>query len=105
MAVYNPVITSHHVKKEGAGKIVQASWQQENEYFMGSNCAAFLTIIEWQHKEAAEIWYEDFYKSMMKSYKRLGHKIDGPRATTLSVESVFIKFTTYRTFEEDDTGS
>jgi hypothetical protein len=102
MEVNNPAVSDHHV--HAAGVITKASWQQEDEFNIGSSRTVFVALINWDHK-GATVWYRDFHEGMLKSYERLGHTIDGLRAATLNVASASIICRTHRARDDTDVGS
>jgi len=99
MEVNNPVISDQHAP--AAGVITKASWQEETEENSDSQYMVFLALIDWDRK-GVKGWFRDFHEGMLKSYERLGHKIDGLRATTLNVESTCIICRTHRLRDESD---
>lgn len=102
MDVNNPVVSNYHV--HAAGVITKASWQQEHRFHSGGCHTLFVALINWV-REGERVWYCDFHEGMLKSYERLGHNIDGLKATTLKVESSHIVCRTHMAWDESNTGS
>jgi hypothetical protein len=50
----------------------------------------FISIINWNRTTAAKIWYHDFYNGMMKSYERLGWRLEGLKYVVNGCESVIL---------------